>query len=194
MCVPSKDVFAWSECKQQVLWWGARRPLPPRTATMVLPTGQVHQFSSSASSPPVEVIDAKPQFLHEPHATVLAAGLTDDLAHEFGAKRICPEIPYLVTDDPRRHALLASFEILEVLKLDPKLIEELLRGTSVGNLEIKRRGIDQVTANRMAKIKLDGDLTATIILTRVGPSRTRRALLARRLVEPIDEAEAASTD
>lgn len=172
------------ECKQQLLWWGESPPGDgQRTATVVHPDGTFHQFSSDNAEASAEICQSVGRYLHEPHPTVLAADLTDPLAASIGAQRICREIPYLVTEERVVHPLLASFEVLESMRIDPKRIGDLLQDTDVGRLEIKRRGIDQVTADRFARLKFNGEQQVTLILTRVGPRRSRRALLARRLVD-----------
>lgn len=180
------------ECKQQLLWsgnWNAevRNRFGQRTATMV-DGDRVH----SISFPESDVLDACPiasrpgNFLLEPHATVLAAGLTDALANQVNACRATKAIPYLFADHRIDHGLLAAFRILDVVPLKQKSVQAALKKHDAGELECKRRGIDKIVATRFAKMKGDGATPAVLILTCIGRDKKHVAILAHRC-EAADE-------
>lgn len=179
------------ECKQQILWSGNGPEelvsrYGQRTATKV-DRGHAVSYSASVSSNDraVDVVDDVMNYLYEPHPTVLAARLTDSLAREFNLRRTAKEIPYLFADEIVRHGLLTGFQVLAVTRLDMKTILQSLRHYDIGQLELKRRGVDQVTAGKFSKFKSFGDQQATLFLTRVGRANKRKAILARRLTSTI---------
>ena len=180
------------ECKQQVLWTGPATDKPGhRTATYVGKGGVVSQISveeSELNEQPI-VFDSIRHFIFEPHPTVLAADLTDAIARKNGLGRFTSSVVYLTGDEPVSDPLLPQFEVLDILPLDLRKTIKVLGKLDVGTVEVKKRGIETVTAAQFARMKIDGPNTATVILTRLG--RTRVAVIAKRrgndLAFPIKE-------
>lgn len=170
------------ECKQQVLWLGPIAAQPGhRTATYVGRKGRVSQISVPAAEAvvPRSSVNEIGRYVFEPHAAVLAAGLEDALAQQFDIAKFTSSIAYLTGDTPIRDPLLANFEVIEVLKLQLRNTVAALRALDVGEVEIKKRGIENVTVDTFRRMKLEGSGTATVILTRYG--KTRIAIIARRV-------------
>lgn len=175
------------ECKQQLLWSGngcseITSRFGYRTATMV-DRGKVHQFSAREDGFELasEIAEDVQEFLYEPHATILAARLTHELAQALELKRACSAVPYLFSDDYINHPLLAAFKVVDVMRVNQKEIEDGLNKFGIGTVEWKQRGIDKMTFSRFSTIKGKGDLPGTVILTRVGSGAKRKAILARRI-------------
>ena len=112
---------------------------------------------------------------------VLAAKLEDHLAAKHGLQRISPTTPYFVSEALVEEPLLKKFKVIEMLKLDLKSVHRFLIDNNVGKIELKQRGIDNVTFERFRKLKLTGRKKATLFLTRQGASEKRRAIVAKRL-------------
>ncbi len=174
------------ECKQQVLWSGPRTDRPgQRTATYLGRDGKISQISvdESEMNPTIEVVDSIGRCIYEPHPTVLAADLTDHIAMKYELRRFTASIVYLtgdvVVDDP----LLTRFEVLHILPLSLRQVGKFLNSIDVGRIEVKKRGIENVTAERFGRLKLSGPSLATVILTRVG--RKRIAIIAKRPDNPL---------
>ncbi|MDB2686897.1 hypothetical protein N9Y42_06765 [Mariniblastus sp.] len=170
------------ECKQQVLWLGADFSPSQRTASVVMDDGSAHHVSCEGIvDVDRTVAPGMKQYLFEPHSAVLAAKLEDHLAakHELG--RIARSIPYFVSDVPVQEPLLAGFKVIELLKMDLKSVHRYLNDNDVGEIELKQRGIDNVTFERFRKLKLTGSKKATLFLTRYGAFQKRRAIVASRL-------------
>ncbi|MDQ1204402.1 hypothetical protein QE377_000761 [Microbacterium sp. SORGH_AS 862] len=72
-----------------------------------------------------------------------------------------------------------SFRVREQLPADEKKLARALRERGVGTLEIKKRGVDVDPAKLRTRLKLTGDASATLLLTRIGDKRT--AILADRV-------------
>jgi hypothetical protein len=121
------------------------------------------------------------QYLYEPRSVVLAAGLEDHLAVKHGLERIAFDIPYFTSKQLIEEPLLARFQVFDLMKLDLKLIHSFLTVNDVGQIELKQRGIDKVTYDRVRKLNIKGERKATLILTRYGQQQKRRVIVAKRL-------------
>ena len=174
------------ECKQQVLWHGPATVHPGhRTATYVGKGGVISQISVAESEldQTVEFFDSIRQYVFEPHPTVLAAKLTDSIARRKGLGRFASNIAYLTGDQPIDDPLLVQFEVLDVLPLNLRKTLRILQILEVGKVEIKKRGIDDVSAVQFGRIRLEGPNQATLILTRIGQNRI--VIIARRKDNPL---------
>ena len=104
--------------------------------------------------------------------------MTDVLARKYNLGRFTSRIVYLtgdrVTDDP----LLSRFEVLKILPMGLRQTVKVLNSLDVGQVEVKKRGIDNVTFQRYERLKLSGPNKATLILTRWGDKPI--VIIARR--------------
>ena len=169
------------ECKQQVLWSGPFSNLAGyRTATYIGRNGLVSQISieESKMDRPVQMFDSIYDFIYEPHSAVLAAGMTDVIARQYGLRRFTSQIVYLTGDQVIDDPLLSRFQVLQILPMSLRKTIKILRSLEVGVVELKKRGIDNVTVEQYGRMKLDGPNKATVILTRLG--NTRIAIIAKR--------------
>ncbi len=183
------------ECKQQVLWLGPATDKPGhRTATRVNKNGTFNQISVNEADldQTVEVFDSVLDFIYEPHPTVLAAKLTDFVAQKNGLRRFTSSIAYLTGEQSVDDPLLTRFEVLETLKLSLRQTHKLLQRLDVGEIEVKKRGIETVTATQFSRLKLDGPNFATVFLTRLG--KTRIAIIAKRKDNPLMTLPSESND
>jgi len=69
------------------------------------------------------------------------------------------------------------FRVEESMPFDVKRLAAALRTRGVGTAEIKKRGVDVVPEQLRKQLKLRGDASATVILTRVDGRHT--ALIAQ---------------
>ncbi|HVU41008.1 MAG TPA: class I SAM-dependent methyltransferase [Xanthobacteraceae bacterium] len=153
------------ECRQLVCWFGALARDPGRRRATIL--------DSRAAEPRtiLGVADEHPphaaslgEYLYEPDAAVLAAGLTATLAAEHALAAITPGVGYLTGDRLVTDAALAGFAIRDVLPLDRRRLRAALRAHGIGRLEIKKRGVDVDIEKLRQELKLSGDSAATLIL------------------------------
>ena len=178
------------ECKQQVLWVGPGTAQPGhRTATHIGKQGEVRQVSilESESRPDVIVGNQMKRYLYEPHAIVLAAQLNNVVGHRHGLQRFSADVVYLTGDEDVEDPLLTRFEVLAVLPINLRKTQVFLNRLEVGEIEVKKRGVDDVTASQFKRLKLEGDQRATVLLTRLG--RSRIAVIAKRRGNPITNPE-----
>lgn len=164
------------ECRQQVAWLGRLAvDVGLRRATVVrADTGDAHSIVGRADVPR-EIAPALGRYLHEPDAAVLAAHLGGALAAELGLRAIDAGSAYFTSDEgigqgidnARGNALLASFEIENVLPLDLRRVRQHLHARGIGRLEIKKRGVEHDPAAVRRQLALKGDGAAVLFLTRV---------------------------
>ncbi|WP_145055028.1 THUMP-like domain-containing protein [Lignipirellula cremea] len=165
------------ECKGLLAWFGplALRP-GQRRATIV--DGDVPRTVEGSGDAPRPRYGDLAEYLFEPHAAVLAAGLADELAAEHGLRRF-GDGGYLTGDAPLQDAALAGFRVIERLPLDGKRIRAALRESHWRVTEMKARGVplDERLLKRLRS--LPGTQPAVLLLT---PTQERRcAVLAERL-------------
>lgn len=88
-------------------------------------------------------------------------------------------IAYWTLDKPIIDPALACFEVQEVLPFRTKQVKALLRARDIGQLEIKKRGVDHDPATVRRQLDLRGSRSATLLLA---PLENRvTAILARRV-------------
>ncbi|WP_159607147.1 THUMP-like domain-containing protein, partial [Agromyces humi] len=118
-------------------------------------------------------------YLYEPDGAVIRARLIGDLARANGAWMLSPGIAYLTSDTAFDSPFARGFRVLERLPSDERQLRQALAARGIGTLEIKKRGADVDPAALRTKLKLRGDRSATIVLTREEGRRV--VLLVERL-------------
>lgn len=171
------------ECKQQVVWCGPQIEQPLVRATVIEKDSSVHHFASTDArrSPLPKIAADIGPFLYEPHACVLAAGLLNCLAKQHELQILSHGVAFLNSDRALTSLspILNCYRVDGVYPMDVKVLAKELNLRDVGKLVLKKRGVDQVIADRIARIKLKGSNKATLVLTRHNSSR--RAILVTRL-------------
>lgn len=172
------------QCRQLVAWFGRLAEHPgKRRATLVespVPDGRAARTLVGQQDCPAGVATAVGRYIFEPHATVLAAGLTSTLAAEHGLAFLAAGSAYLTADHPvLADIALACFEVCETMPLDLRRLRQMLRARGIGRLEIKKRGLPLDPDSLRPKLALSGSNQGVLILTRRGRSTT--AILARRI-------------
>lgn len=119
------------------------------------------------------------EYVYEPDGAVIRSGLVGPLAERIGARLLEPTIAYLTADAHLTTPFAKGYRVVEELPLKPKVIAAALRALGVGAVEIKKRGVDIAPETFRPQLRLHGDASATVILTRIGTQR--RALIAHPL-------------
>ncbi len=168
------------ECRQQVAWFGTLARYPGlRSAVVVDRQGRVSTplvGSADASCPVAPVIG---RFVYEPHACVVAARLTRELATECDVQAVDPQVAYLTGDRPLADLRLTTFEVIDVLPFDLRQLRRLIRARRIGILEVKKRGVALDPAAVRRALQGRGEEEAVLIIT--PHARAVRAILARRV-------------
>jgi hypothetical protein len=169
------------ECRQLVAWHGALAQSPGAHNATVLPaacdlaprtiTGQPRQSVPITDKPNRYVFDIDP--------AVLAAKLKGVLAAEHELTALSAGSTYLTGESPLLDPALACFAVEHVLPFRVAKLANYLRAHNIGQLEIKKRGIELSPDKLRHDLKLHGDNSATLLITPIAGCPT--AIIAQRL-------------
>lgn len=176
---------------EAVLWHGAASDPLVRRAADVLVTdpdspdavAEVARVTDADAPPPDEVGAAEiGDVLYEPDGAVIRAGLVTAVAAAVGGRLIDPSIAFVTADTPAPTTPLAkAYEVEAVLPWGLKRLRGYLSARGVGQVVVKRRG-SPIDPDELRKaLRLSGDGSATVILTR---SLGRRVAIVCRPVTP----------
>lgn len=132
------------------------RQRPDRSYTLVASQGTV---------PPVPVCPPG-EYLLDPNPAVTRAGLVAELAHELGAWQLDPMIAFLSLDRPASTPFARTLRVLASLPWREREVAAKLRELGVGAADIRRRGLAGDVQQIHRRLRLRGDKSATIVLTR----------------------------
>jgi hypothetical protein len=180
--IPAASEAQWvsvdRDVVELVLWSGPLARPGIRRAAVVLGAGGISELSAPADSPDAEVGELG-EYLIEPDGAVIRARLIGDLARSLDGRMLDPTIAWITASEPPATPFGQSFRVLERMPLDVKTLKRELAARGIGTLEIKKRGVDIEPAEFRKKLALAGDVSATLVLTRIAGSRT--AILVERI-------------
>ena len=174
------------ECRQLVAWFGGLAAARGRRRATVVRTGEDARAGDAATFAgkpdlPCEAAAEPRQFLYDPDPSVLAAHLLGAQAARHGLQSLGAGAAYLTGERHVQDALLAAFAVHDCLPLRPAMIAQHLAARGVGRVEIKKRGVPTDPETLRKKLKLRGDRSATVVLTRIGERQV--AIIAERIVD-----------
>ncbi|WP_254510440.1 class I SAM-dependent methyltransferase [Anatilimnocola floriformis] len=171
------------ECRQQVLWFGElAQHAHQHVATVVASGGEVTSFVGDANLP-FQPADAVLQYIYEPDAAVLAAQLAGAMAAEHDLAAITAGGGYLTADHQVNQKLLTAFRVRDVLPYDLRKLKAYCREHQLGQLEIKKRGVELQPHYVRRQILAAGENAAVIFVTPVGDQV--KAIVAERVLDPL---------
>lgn len=160
------------------VWFGSvARPGIRRSALVIRGDGAA-ELTAAADSEDAPV-GPLGDYLYEPDGAVIRARLIGDLARGNGAWMLSSGIAYLTADIAFDSPFARGFRVLERLPADERQLRQALAARGIGTLEIKKRGVDVDPAALRTRMKLRGDHSATLVLTREEGRHV--ALLVERL-------------
>lgn len=150
------------DLKEAVLWQGFE--MAERKATLLTPQQAYHWESSDLSarvplSPPLI-------WLIEPDAALLRAGLVADAALAFGAYQLDETIAYLTANEHPNSPWARAWKIVDWMPFHLKRLRAYLRERNVGHVTVKKRGTAITPEALIAGLKLKGDESRTLVMTR----------------------------
>jgi THUMP domain-containing protein len=170
------------QCRQQIAWHGSLARYPgAHSATVLSPAcGLAPRTITGHPNQPIPITHDPARYIFDVDPAVLAAHLTGALAAEHNLQALSAGPTYLtgnnaITDD----AALACFEVQELLPMRTRTLAQHLRSKNVGQLEIKKRGVDIDPESLRRDLKLRGDDAATLLITNI--ARRPTAILAKRI-------------
>jgi hypothetical protein len=174
------------ECREAVFWLGEAKTCRVRASLADRGVSLIDRPSEPA---PVRAVGA---YLYEPDPAVRRARLIDPLAEEIGAWKLEPEIAYLSSDSAVSTPFARLYAVEEIFPFSLKELQRRLRRAGAGRAIVKKRGVAYDPAEIERRLKLDGDATATVALTRIRGRAT--AMLIRPLDREMREGGAAASE
>ncbi|MET7332489.1 class I SAM-dependent methyltransferase [Nonomuraea sp. NPDC005650] len=147
------------EVKEAVLWTGQEGA--PRRATL-LPGG--HTLTAAGAEAPVGPAG---RYVYEPDGAAIRAHLVGEVSEIVNGRLLDPMIAYITGDDLIDTPWASRYEIEDVIPFSGKRLRAALRERQVGNVTIKKRGSAVDIERLRTDLRLKGDKSATIILTRI---------------------------
>ncbi|MBB5777082.1 THUMP-like domain-containing protein [Nonomuraea jabiensis] len=147
------------EVKEAALWTGQEGA--GRRATL-LPGG--HTLTATGAEAPVGPAG---RYVYEPDGAAIRAHLVGEVSEIVNGRLLDPMIAYITGDDPIDTPWAARYEIEDILPFSGKKLRAALRERQVGNVTIKKRGSAVDIERLRADLRLNGEKSATIILTRI---------------------------
>lgn len=160
---PQELVSLTGRARERRLFVGAWEGLQPLRA-LALPSGRLIE-GHGEPWPAVRPV-ARGDWLLDPDVSVTLAGLVGDLARRDGLDGAHPEIPYLLGAAPNETAPGHWMRVAEILPPKPKAVNAWLAAHGVGNLTIRKRGIDEKAAAWRKRLKPKGKAAGTLVFTR----------------------------
>ncbi|WP_424529092.1 class I SAM-dependent methyltransferase [Sphaerisporangium viridialbum] len=156
------------EVKEAVLWTGAlAQPSAGdlgRRATM-LPSGETLTPDLSlgqAEQGPVA------RYLYEPDGAAIRSHLVAEVAALVNGHLLDPQIAYITGDTAAVTPWASRYEVLETMPFSLKRLRTALRERHIGAVTLKKRG-SAVDLERLRKdLRLSGDKSCVVALTRIG--------------------------
>ena len=105
-------------------------------------------------------------WLVEPDPAIIRAGRVADLALELGGAQLDPEIAYITTDEKTNSPWVRAWKINDWMPFNLKKLRAYLRERNVGTVTVKKRGTAVTPEELIAKLKLNGSGSRTIVLSR----------------------------
>jgi hypothetical protein len=171
------------ECRQQVAWHGALAASPGQhRATIVSSACQSAPHTiTGRPKQPVLLTDKPNRYIFDVDPAILAAKLKGALAAEHNLSALSYGPTYLTGPQAIADPALACFEVDDVAPFHITKLAKWLRARNIGQLEIKKRGVDVDPEKLRRDLKLRGNNAATLLITAVAARPT--AILAHRAAE-----------
>ncbi|TYB58102.1 methyltransferase domain-containing protein [Nonomuraea sp. PA05] len=146
------------EVKEATLWTGAGGG---RRATL-LPGGH----TLAAAGVRAEA-GAPGGYVYEPDGAAVRAHLVGEVAELVGGRLLDPMIAYITSDALVRTPWAAAYEVEDIMPFSLKKLRAALRERQIGNVTIKKRGSAVDIERLRTDLRLKGDNSLVIMLTRI---------------------------
>lgn len=151
------------ELVEATVWCGPLAAVPRRAT--VIRAGAVHELTGAgALEAPVGPVRG---YLYDPDGAVVRSHLIAELAADLHAGLADPTIAYLYADAPLQTPFARRYAVRDQLPVALKKLRAALRDRGIGALTILKRGSALDIERLRHDLRLAGDRSATIALTRV---------------------------
>ncbi|MGW4799020.1 THUMP-like domain-containing protein, partial [Nonomuraea sp. NPDC004297] len=107
------------------------------------------------------------RYVYEPDGAAIRAHLVGEVAELAGGRLLDPMIAYITSDVLVRTPWAAGYEVADILPFSLKKLRATLRERGIGNVTIKKRGSAIDIERLRSDLRLNGDKSLVIILTRI---------------------------
>lgn len=167
--VPAGSEAQWvsvdGDLVELAVWFGPLARPGIGRAALVIRGEQAAELTAPADSEDAET-GPLGDYLYEPDNAVIRARLIGDFARANGGWMLSEGIAYVTADRAVDSPFARGFRVLERLPNDERQLRQALARREVGTLEIKKRGVDVDPASLRTRLKLRGEASATIVITR----------------------------
>ncbi len=150
------------DLKEALLWLGFERA--HRQATLIH-GADIFTWPEPAVMPDVP-LEAPRGWLVEPDPALLRAGLVQAAAAAFDGTLLDETIAYFTTRSRPDSPWLRAWEMLDWMPFHLKRLRAYLRDREVGRITVKKRGVAMTPEELTGRLKLRGDESRTLVLTR----------------------------
>jgi SAM-dependent methyltransferase len=150
--------------KEAVLHTGAQLPAGGLRATL-LKANNVYHWQRDREEPRAAMREPR-GWLVEPDPALLRANLVQDVTVALDGAMLDPTIAYFTTDDQPQSPWVRAWQILDWMPFHLKRLRAYLRERKVGILTVKKRGSPITPQQLIQQLKLSGDESRTLVLTR----------------------------
>jgi hypothetical protein len=105
-------------------------------------------------------------WLLEPDPALIRAGLVQSAAVRFDGALLDETIAYITVDAPPETLWVRAWRVLDWMPFNLKKLRAYLRERGVGHVTVKKRGTAVTPETLIPQLKLKGDASRTIVLTR----------------------------
>jgi SAM-dependent methyltransferase len=156
------------DLKEAVLWIDTVNDLSLR-ATLLLDHA-AHHWPQPEKLPESSLSEPR-TWLVEPDPALLRAGLVTDAAREWDAYQLDETIAYLTADSLPDTPWMRSWRVRDWMPFNLKKLRAYLRERNIGTITVKKRGSAITPEELTAGLKLKGDGSCTLVLTRLRDER-----------------------
>ncbi|MGP3958469.1 class I SAM-dependent methyltransferase [Nonomuraea sp. 3N208] len=160
--IPEQAEAEWvsykGEVKEATLW---STDQPTRRATL-LPGG--HTMTATNVRAPV---GAMGRYIYEPDGAAIRAHLVGEVAELVGGRLLDPLVAYIAADELVDTPWAARYEVEDIMPFSLKKLRAALRERQIGNVTIKKRASALDIERLRTDLRLNGERSAVIILTRI---------------------------
>ena len=162
------EFVAVGRALKEALLWSPGFATTARRAT-VLRAGEIGAAAArtlAAAPGPPPPVAAPGEYLLDPNPAVTRAGLVAELARDLGGWQIDPMIAFLSVNEAVSTPFARTLRVLASLPWHERQVARKLRELGVGTADLRRRGLAGDVQQIHRRLGLQGDKSATIILTR----------------------------
>lgn len=165
------EVTSWrGSVREACLWSPGLTPVGVTRRATVVDTGE----QLTDADPDDCSVGPAGRWIVDPDGAVVRAGLVRHYAARHGLWQLDPQIAYLTGDvvPPGER----GFEVLDQIGFSEKRLRQALTAHDCGPVEILVRGVDVDPDALRRRLRLDGSVPLTVVLTRIGRGNAGRPI------------------